>query len=77
MTLQELRDAMKPVLGFRERELLVLSRGRADEFTYTLDECGRIFKITKQRVSQINKSSIEKLRAKRSLDILVEIGESP
>ncbi|NMC19762.1 MAG: sigma-70 family RNA polymerase sigma factor [Thermogutta sp.] len=49
-------------LSYREREIIRLRYGLADGYAYTLEEVGRIFKITRERVRQIEAKAIRKLR---------------
>lgn len=66
---QEQRDGYRDrlisvlkTLTYRERELLKLRTGLGDGYIYTPSECGRIFKITPQRVGQIEAKAIRKLQ---------------
>ena len=49
-------------LDYREREILRLRYGLADGYTYTLQEIGRIFSVTRERVRQIESEAIRKLQ---------------
>jgi RNA polymerase primary sigma factor len=49
-------------LDYREREILRLRYGLADGYTYTLQEIGRIFSVTRERVRQIEAEAIRKLQ---------------
>lgn len=49
-------------LSFREKEILKLRTGVGDGYVYTLEEVGRIFKITRERVRQIEAKALRKLR---------------
>ncbi len=49
-------------LSYREREIVRLRYGLADGYAYTLEEVGKIFKITRERVRQIEAKAIRKLR---------------
>lgn len=49
-------------LSFREREILKLRSGIGDGYVYTLEEVGRIFKVTRERVRQIEAKAFRKLR---------------
>ena len=40
-------------LTYREREIIKLRYGIGDGYTYTLEEVGRIFKVTRERVRQV------------------------
>lgn len=59
-------------LGPREREVLVLRYGLDGTHARTLDEIGRRFSITRERVRQVEKVAKEKLEA-----VLVERGYGP
>ncbi len=56
--LQEVLDTL-PV---REREILKLRYGLTDGYTYTLEEVGNIFRVTRERVRQIELRAVDKLR---------------
>ena len=49
-------------LTFREREIVKLRYGIGDGYTYTLEEVGRIFRVTRERVRQIEAKAVRKLR---------------
>ncbi len=49
-------------LTYREREILKLRWGLGNGYVYTSAECARIFKITPQRVGQIEAKAIRKLQ---------------
>ncbi len=49
-------------LSFREREIIKLRYGIGDGYTYTLEEVGRIFKVTRERVRQIEAKAVRKLQ---------------
>jgi len=60
-----LREKINSVLGtlsFREREIIKLRYGIGDGYTYTLEEVGRIFKVTRERVRQIEAKAVRKLQ---------------
>ena len=50
------------MLDYREREIMRLRYGLADGYTYTLQEIGRIFSVTRERVRQIESEAIRKLQ---------------
>jgi len=56
-----LRDALEN-LGYRERRVLELRYGLDGEHPRTLDEIGRTFNVTRERVRQIQTQSLEKLK---------------
>ena len=49
-------------LTYREREIIKLRYGLGDGHTYTLEEVGRIFKVTRERVRQVEAKAIRKLQ---------------
>ncbi len=64
-TQEMLKDKIEQVLKtltYREREIIKLRYGIGDGYTYTLEEVGRIFKVTRERVRQIEAKAIRKLQ---------------
>ncbi len=55
-------DQVLKTLTYREREILKLRYGIGDGYTYTLEEVGRIFKVTRERVRQVEAKAIRKLQ---------------
>ena len=53
---------MLKTLTYREREIIKLRYGIGDGYTYTLEEVGRIFKVTRERVRQVEAKAIRKLQ---------------
>ena len=49
-------------LDYREREIIRLRYGLADGYAYTLQEIGRIFSVTRERVRQIEGEALRKLQ---------------
>ncbi len=49
-------------LSYREREIIRLRYGLADGYTYTLEEVGKIFSVTRERVRQIESKAVRKLQ---------------
>ncbi len=49
-------------LSDREREIICLRYGIGDGYTYTLEEVGRRFNVTRERVRQIEAKAIKKLQ---------------
>jgi RNA polymerase primary sigma factor len=58
---QQIQDAMQ-TLNYREREILKLRYGLADGYAYTLEEVGKIFQVTRERVRQIESKAVKKLQ---------------
>ena len=54
--------AVLDTLSFREREIIKLRYGIGDGYTYTLEEVGKIFKVTRERVRQIEAKALRKLQ---------------
>lgn len=55
-------DHVLKTLTYREREIIKLRFGLGDGYTYTLEEVGRIFKVTRERVRQIEAKAVRKLQ---------------
>ncbi|MDR3109000.1 MAG: sigma-70 family RNA polymerase sigma factor [Planctomycetaceae bacterium] len=49
-------------LSYREREILILRYGLENGYSYTLEEVGRIFQVTRERVRQIEAKAVQKLQ---------------
>lgn len=65
-------------LNYREREILKLRYGLADGYSYTLEEVGKIFSVTRERVRQIESKAVRKLQQpyrSRSLSSFLEGSE--
>jgi RNA polymerase primary sigma factor len=64
-TQQMLKDKIEHVLKsltYREREIIRLRYGLGDGYSYTLEETGRIFKVTRERIRQIESKALKKLQ---------------
>ena len=60
-----LKDKIEAVLNtltHREREIIKLRYGIGDGYTYTLEEVGKVFNVTRERVRQIEAKAIRKLQ---------------
>ncbi|HEY4312524.1 MAG TPA: sigma-70 family RNA polymerase sigma factor [Pirellulales bacterium] len=65
MSQQALKQRIAMVLeelNYREREILRLRYGLADGYSYTLEEVGQIFSVTRERVRQIEAKAVRKLQ---------------
>jgi RNA polymerase primary sigma factor len=62
LTNEALRSALEK-LSYRERRVLELRYGLGGEHPRTLDEIGRTFKVTRERIRQIENQSLKKLRS--------------
>jgi RNA polymerase primary sigma factor len=58
---KRIEEVMK-VLNHREREILRLRYGLTDGYSYTLEEVGKIFSVTRERVRQIESKAVRKLQ---------------
>ncbi|MHC4250613.1 MAG: sigma-70 family RNA polymerase sigma factor, partial [Planctomycetota bacterium] len=78
-----LKDKMERVLDsltYREREIIKLRYGIGDGYTYTLEEVGRRFKVTRERVRQIEAKALRKLQhpvRSRKLEGFLEEAPTP
>lgn len=64
-THQMLRKKIEHVLRsltYREREIIKLRYGLGDGYSYTLEETGRIFNVTRERIRQIESKALRKLQ---------------
>jgi RNA polymerase primary sigma factor len=64
-TQEMLKDKIDQVLKnltYREREIIKLRYGLGDGYTYTLEEVGRIFNVTRERVREIEAKAVRKLQ---------------
>ncbi|MBX7168187.1 MAG: sigma-70 family RNA polymerase sigma factor [Pirellulales bacterium] len=62
---QSLKDRIADILeglNYREREIIRLRYGLADGYAYTLEEVGKIFSVTRERVRQIEAKAVRKLQ---------------
>jgi len=76
---QQIQEAMQ-TLNYREREILKLRYGLADGYAYTLEEVGKIFQVTRERVRQIESKAVKKLQhphRSKSLVSFVDGAELP
>jgi RNA polymerase primary sigma factor len=60
--LKEKIESVLSMLSFREREILKLRYGIGTGYTYTLEDVGKIFKVTRERVRQIEAKALRKLQ---------------
>jgi RNA polymerase sigma factor (sigma-70 family) len=65
------KETLRKILGTlssRERQVLELRYGLDGQHPRTLDEVGRTFNVTRERIRQIENQSLKKLRAPRGRD---------
>jgi RNA polymerase primary sigma factor len=76
--LREKIEELLKTLTYREREIIRLRYGLADGYCYTLEEVGRIFKVTRERVRQIEAKAVAKLQHPvRSSELSEYVADSP
>jgi len=62
---QDLKGRLEEImqgLNFREREIIRLRYGLTDGYAYTLEEVGKVFLVTRERVRQIETKALRKLQ---------------
>jgi len=74
-TSEALREALEN-LSYRERRVLELRYGLGGEPPRTLDEVGRTFNVTRERIRQIEHKALCKLQALAETDRLGAVGEA-
>ncbi|MDZ4231408.1 MAG: sigma-70 family RNA polymerase sigma factor, partial [Patescibacteria group bacterium] len=66
LTSQELlKDQIRDIiedLTERERKILEMRFGLEDGVTHTLEEVGKVFNVTRERIRQIEAKALEKIR---------------
>ena len=55
-------NALLKTLSYREKEIIRLRYGLGDGYSYTLEEVGHIFKVTRERIRQIEFKAIRKMQ---------------
>lgn len=79
-TLKQRIEQVLKSLTYREREIIKLRYGIGDGYTYTLEEVGRLFKVTRERVRQVEAKALRKLQhplRSRKLAGFLDTGHSP
>ena len=69
-------DAALRSLVEREKEVLILRFGLLDGVERTLEEVGRHFQVTRERIRQIEEKALRKLRHPTRLRQLQELSEA-
>ncbi|MBQ9072640.1 MAG: sigma-70 family RNA polymerase sigma factor [Bacilli bacterium] len=64
LVMKNIKQIMRDALTYREYTVLILRYGMLDGRERTLEEVGDIFKVTRERVRQIEIKAIRKLRSK-------------
>jgi DNA-directed RNA polymerase sigma subunit (sigma70/sigma32) len=70
---QSLMHKPRTPTSYRERRVLELRYGLNGEHPRTLDEVGRTFNVTRERIRQIENQSLKKLRALGVTDSLRDV----
>ncbi len=77
--LKEKIESVLDTLTYREREIIKLRYGIGDGYTYTLEEVGKRFMVTRERVRQIEAKAVRKLqhpiRSRKLEGFLDSVGE--
>lgn len=60
--LPKIIESQLNTLSYREREIIKLRFGLGDGRSYTLEEVGRIFKVNRERIRQIEAKAVRKLQ---------------
>ncbi len=66
-------DQVKEILGDlppKERKILEMRHGLIDGYTHTLEEVGKVFGVTRERIRQIEAKAHEKIRQHEKIDRL-------
>ena len=61
MLRRQINEVLK-TLSYREREIIKLRYGLGDGYSYTLEEVGQIFRVTRERIRQIEAKAVRKLQ---------------
>ena len=64
-------------LNYREREIIRMRYGLVDGYSYTLEEVGQIFSVTRERVRQIEAKAVRKLQQPQSKHALASFIDAP
>ena len=70
--LREHLDALLSTLGEREKRVVQLRYGLTDGQPHTLEEIGRTFGVTRERIRQIEAKTLAKLRGHTYADQLLD-----
>jgi RNA polymerase primary sigma factor len=73
--LQLLRDYVKDIirdLSPREQKILEMRFGLADGVSHTLEEVGKEFDVTRERIRQIEAKALEKIRHSQGIEKLMD-----
>jgi RNA polymerase primary sigma factor len=68
-----IQDQVKEILGdlpIKERKILEMRHGLVDGYTHTLEEVGKVFGVTRERIRQIEAKAHEKIRQHEKINRL-------
>jgi RNA polymerase primary sigma factor len=71
MLRDQLKDLLQKKLNWREREIIKLRYGLGDGYSYTLEQVGYIFHVTRERARQIEHRALRKLQDPQASSQLV------
>ncbi len=60
MTRQKLARLLN-TLTYKQREIIKMRYGLGDGYSYTLEECGRVFKVTRERIRQLEMGAFKSI----------------
>lgn len=61
---------MLKTLSYREREIVKLRYGLGDGYVYTMEEVAHIFGVTRERIRQIQKKALVKMRQPSRIEMV-------
>jgi hypothetical protein len=64
-------------LSYREREIIKLRYGLGDGYSYTLEEVGHIFKVTRERIRQIEAKAVPRKTSASATQPQPAVGATP
>lgn len=68
---RQMQELLESRLNYREREVIRLRYGLGDGYDYTLEQVAYIFKVTRERIRQIEKRALRKLQGPQNSAELV------
>jgi RNA polymerase primary sigma factor len=76
MSLKERTESLLKTLAPREEQIIKMRFGLGDGREYTLEEVGKRFSVTRERIRQIEEKALHKLRSPSRSRILEEFVEN-
>ncbi len=68
-------ELMLRSLTYRDREIIKMRYGLGDGYSYTLEQTGKVFKVTRERIRQIEAKALRKIQNTARSDSLAEFAE--